>query len=126
MFKESHAFSGFSSSDIPACLDFYAGKLGLDVTQANGMLTLHLRDGGSVLIYPKPDHIPAPYTVLNFPVEDINKAVDQLTAAGVQLERYPGVPHDERGIVRPDRPESGPPIAWFRDPVGNILAVIQA
>jgi catechol 2,3-dioxygenase-like lactoylglutathione lyase family enzyme len=125
VFKESHAFSGFSSNDIPACLDFYGRKLGLDVTQANGMLTLHLRDGGRVLIYPKPDHVPAPYTVLNFPVEDIDRAVDQLTALGIELERYPGIPQDARGIVRPERPEQGPPIAWFKDPAGNILAVLQ-
>jgi catechol 2,3-dioxygenase-like lactoylglutathione lyase family enzyme len=125
MFKGSHAFSGFSSNDIPACLDFYGRTLGLDVSEANGMLTLHLRDGGRILIYPKPDHVPASYTVLNFPVDDIDKAVDALTAAGVMFERYPGIPQDERGIVRPDRPEYGPPIAWFKDPAGNILAVLQ-
>jgi catechol 2,3-dioxygenase-like lactoylglutathione lyase family enzyme len=125
MFRESHAFSGFSSNDIPGCLDFYGRKLGLEVSEANGMLTLHLRDGGRVLIYPKPDHIPAPYTVLNFPVDDIDRAVDALIAAGVQFERYPGIPQDERGVVRPERPDQGPPIAWFKDPAGNILSVLQ-
>jgi catechol 2,3-dioxygenase-like lactoylglutathione lyase family enzyme len=124
MFKESHAFSGFSSNDIPACLDFYGRTLGLEVSQANGMLTVQLKDGGRVLIYPKTDHVPATYTVLNFPVTDIDAAVDALAAAGVTMERYPGATQDSKGIVRQN--EYGPSIAWFTDPAGNIIAVIQS
>jgi catechol 2,3-dioxygenase-like lactoylglutathione lyase family enzyme len=123
MFKDSHAFSGFSSNDIPKAKEFYAKTLGLDVTEENGMLTLHLAGGGTVLIYPKDNHEPATFTVLNFPVEDIQPAVDGLTRAGVQFERYDGSNQDERGI---SRDEYGPPIAWFKDPAGNILAVLEA
>jgi catechol 2,3-dioxygenase-like lactoylglutathione lyase family enzyme len=122
MLSESHAFSGFSSNDIPAARDFYAGTLGLTVTEANGMLTLRLAGGGAVLIYPKPNHEPATFTVLNFPVADIEGEVDKLAEAGVKFERYDGMDHDERGIMR----GGGPPIAWFKDPAGNILAVIQS
>ncbi len=122
MFKDSHAFSGFSSNDIPKAREFYTGTLGLDVTEENGMLTLHLAGGGSVLIYPKDDHQPASFTVLNFPVADIDQAVDALAKAGVQFERYEGFGQDERGIAR-DNP---PPIAWFKDPAGNIVSVLQS
>jgi catechol 2,3-dioxygenase-like lactoylglutathione lyase family enzyme len=121
MFRDSHAFSGFSSNDIAKAKDFYSQTLGLEVTEENGMLTLHLAGGGRVLIYPKEDHAPATFTVLNFPVEDIDGAVDTLTAAGVRFERYDGAGQDERGIAR----AYPPPIAWFKDPAGNILAVIQ-
>ena len=121
MFRDSHAFSGFSTNDIAKTRDFYGGTLGLDVTEANGMLTLHLAGGGSVLVYPKDNHEPASYTALNFPVQDIEQAVDGLVAAGVVLERYEDAGQDERGIAR----EYGPPIAWFKDPAGNILAVVQ-
>jgi catechol 2,3-dioxygenase-like lactoylglutathione lyase family enzyme len=121
MFRNSHAISGFSTNDIGKTKDFYAGTLGLEVTEANGMLTLHLAGGGSVLVYPKDDHQAATYTVLNFPVQDINQAVDGLVAAGIVLERYEDAGQDERGIAR----EYGPPIAWFKDPAGNILAVVQ-
>lgn len=126
MLTESHAFSGFSADDITKAREFYAGTLGVEVTEAHGMLTLHLAGGGRVLIYPKDDHQPASFTVLNFAVADIDRAVDELAAAGVVFERYEGMPHDERGVVRPPSPEHGPPIAWFKDPAGNILSVLQA
>jgi catechol 2,3-dioxygenase-like lactoylglutathione lyase family enzyme len=125
MLTDSHAFSGFSTNDIAQAREFYAGTLGLAVTEANGMLALHLAGGATVLIYPKEDHLPASYTVLNFPVADIDRTVDELAAAGVTFERYAGMPHDERGVVRPPSPEYGPPIAWFQDPAGNVLSVLQ-
>jgi catechol 2,3-dioxygenase-like lactoylglutathione lyase family enzyme len=126
MFKDSHAFSGFSTNDIAKAKEFYGKTLGLEVTEdvGMGMLTLHLAGGGNVLIYPKDNHEPATFTVLNFPVTDINGAVDGLTSAGVTFERYEGSPHDERGIVRGPA-ELGPPIAWFKDPAGNILSVLE-
>lgn len=121
MLSDSNAFSGFSASDVAAEKDFYGRTLGLQVTEANGLLTLHLAGGGTVLIYPKPNHEPASFTVLNFPVANIDQAVDELAKAGVQFERYAGLNQDERGIHRGD----GPPIAWFKDPAGNILSVLQ-
>jgi uncharacterized protein YqgV (UPF0045/DUF77 family) len=126
MFKHSHAFSGFSVDDIASARAFYAETLGIEVGEANGMLTLHLAGGGRVLIYPKEGHEPASFTVLNLPVDDIDAAVDALAARGVAFERYEGMPHDDKGIVRPPLPEYGPPIAWFKDPAGNILSVLQA
>ena len=125
MFTHSHAFSGFSVDDIARARAFYSETLGLDVSEANSMLTLRLAGGGRVLLYPKEDHRPATFTVLNLPVDDIDAAVDELAAAGVTLERYEGMPQDEKGIARPPSPEYGPPIAWFRDPAGNILSVLQ-
>jgi len=122
MFRGSRAFSGFSANDIRKAREFYGQTLGLEVTEENGMLNLHLAGGASVLIYPKPNHEPATYTVLNFPVEDIDQAVDRLVKAGVKFERYKGTNQDARGIVRE---QSGPPIAWFKDPAGNILSVLQ-
>jgi catechol 2,3-dioxygenase-like lactoylglutathione lyase family enzyme len=121
MFRDSHAFSGFSSNDIQKASEFYARVLGLEVTEENGILTLHLAGGGRVVVYPKEGHEPASFTVLNFPVEDIDLAVDALAKAGIQFERYEGFQQDERGIMRAD----GPPIAWFKDPAGNILSVLQ-
>jgi len=122
MLKDSHAFSGFSSNDIPKAMDFYSQTLGLEVSEENGLLTLKLGGGHSALIYPKDDHQPATYTTLNFPVDDIDKAVDELTERGVVFEKYGGdFGQDERGVMRGE----GPPIAWFKDPAGNILAVIQ-
>jgi catechol 2,3-dioxygenase-like lactoylglutathione lyase family enzyme len=121
MLTHTGAFSGFSTNDIAAARAFYADTLGIRVTEEEGMLNLELAGGQRVLIYPKDDHQPATYTVLNFEVADIDAAVDQLTVAGVTLERYEGSPQDDRGIVR----EWGPPIAWFTDPAGNILSVIQ-
>ncbi len=125
MFTHSPAFAGFSVDDIASARAFYAGTLGLEVSETNGMLTLHLGGGGRVLIYPKEGHQPATFTVLNLPVEDIDGAVDALAARGVVFERYDGMPHDERGIARPPSPEYGPPIAWFKDPAGNILSVLE-
>ena len=119
MLTSSTAFSGFSSDDIPAAKVFYADVLGLDVTEANGMLTLHHAGGRETLVYPKVDHVPATYTTLNFPVDDIEKTVDELVSRGVVFEIYPGL--DERGINR----HGGPLIAWFKDPAGNILSVLQ-
>jgi len=121
MFRDSHAYSSFSSNDIPACKAFYADTLGLDVTEQNGMLTLNLAGGGKVIVYPKDNHQPATFTVLNLPVPDVDRAVDGLVAAGVSMERYEGFGQDERGVMR----DQGPTIAWFKDPVGNILSVIE-
>ena len=121
MLRDSHAFSGFSSNDIPEAKQFYAETLGLEVTDENDMLMLHLPGGGRVLIYAKENHEPASFTVLNFPVADVGSAVDQLTKAGVTFERYEGSNQDERGIMR----DQGPPIAWFKDPAGNVLAVLE-
>lgn len=125
MLNASHAFAGFSSNDIAKTKEFYVQKLGLEVTEDHGMLTLHLTGGGTVVIYPKDNHEPATFTVLNFPVEDIDQAVDELTSAGIRFERYESFNHDERGIVRPDSSQHGPSIAWFKDPAGNILSVLQ-
>jgi catechol 2,3-dioxygenase-like lactoylglutathione lyase family enzyme len=121
MFGNSQAFSGFSSNDVAKAREFYEGTLGLEVTEENGILNLHLAGGGRVVIYPKPNHEPATFTVLNFPVDDIDRAVDGLITAGIELERYEGLDQDERGIAR----AYPPPIAWFKDPAGNILSVIQ-
>jgi catechol 2,3-dioxygenase-like lactoylglutathione lyase family enzyme len=121
MLTDSHAYAGFSTNDVERCRTFYADTLGLKVTEEKGMLTLHLGGGAKVLVYPKEDHQPATYTCLNFPVTDINAAVDDLVGRGASFIRYDGMPHDERGIVR----EWGPPIAWFSDPTGNILSVIE-
>lgn len=121
MLTYSGAFSGFSTNDIGAARAFYADTLGVRVTEGDGMLNLELAGGQRVLIYPKEDHQPATYTVLNLEVADIDAAVDELAAAGISLQRYDGAPQDERGIMR----EWGPPIAWFTDPAGNVLSVIQ-
>jgi len=122
MFKDSKAFSGFSSNEIAASKTFYAETLGLDVSEEMDGLGLHLAGGGEVFIYPKDNHVPASFTVLNFPVGDIDAAVDGLTAAGVAFERYEGFDQDEKGIARGDE---GPAIAWFKDPAGNILSVLS-
>jgi catechol 2,3-dioxygenase-like lactoylglutathione lyase family enzyme len=121
MFASTKAFSGFSVDDIPAAKGFYGDTLGLEVTEANGMLTLHLEGGAEVLVYPKENHTPATFTILNFPVDDIDKAVDELGARGVSTLRYDGFAQDDKGIMRAD----GPPIAWFNDPAGNVLSVLQ-
>jgi len=121
MLGKSKAFSGFSVNDAAAAKEFYGGTLGLEVSEANGLLTLHLAGGNNVLAYPKPDHTPATFTILNFPVEDIEAAVDELTARGVRMQRYPNLEADERGIFR----GGGPLIAWFTDPAGNVLSVLQ-
>ena len=122
MLKDSPAFSGFSSNDIAAAKAFYGDTLGLDVTEDNGLLNVNFSGGGRGIIYPKPNHEPATFTVLNFPVDDIEAAVDALAAKGVVFERYEGLTQDERGIMRDDQ---SPPIAWFKDPAGNILSVLK-
>jgi catechol 2,3-dioxygenase-like lactoylglutathione lyase family enzyme len=121
MFSNSKAFSGFSVDDLPAAKNFYSETLGLDVTEANGLLTLHIASGTNIMIYPKPDHTPATFTILNFPVDDVEKAVDELTAQGVRFERYDHIEADDKGIYRGE----GPLIAWFTDPAGNILSVLK-
>ncbi len=123
MLSSRRAFSGFSVDDIAAARDFYSGQLGVEVQDMdNGLLTLHLADDYEVLVYPRPDHTPAAFTILNFAVEDIERAVDELSAAGVETIRYEGFDQDDRGI---SRSPGGPPIAWFSDPAGNILAVLE-
>ncbi len=122
MFRQNHAFSGFSSNDIAAAKQFYGQTLGLDVSDDDGLLTIKFQGGHTVLIYPKDDHQPATFTVLNIQVDDVDAAVDRLTDAGVTFEHYgEGFGQDERGIMR----DQGPPIAWFKDPAGNIVSVIQ-
>ena len=116
------AFSGFSAGDIEAERAFYADTLGVTVEAGNGSLMLNLVNGQRVFIYPKPNHEPATFTVLNFEVDDINAAVDELAGKGVRFERYEGLEQDERGIARDS---DGPTIAWFKDPAGNILSVLQ-
>ena len=123
MLKDSKAFSGFSAGDIPKAKQFYAGTLELDVSEAHGVLTLRLVSDNSVIIYPKPNHVPATFTVLNFPVKDVDLAVDELKKRGVRFEHYdlPNLKTDKKGIMR----GHGPTIAWFKDPAGNILSVIE-
>jgi catechol 2,3-dioxygenase-like lactoylglutathione lyase family enzyme len=121
MFANTKAFSGFAVDDLSKAREFYGETLGLRTSEENGLLTLHIAGDRDTLVYPKPDHTPADYTILNFPVDDIDEAVDALAARGVQFERYEGFGQDEKGIAR----EAGPPIAWFRDPAGNILSVLQ-
>ena len=123
MFRDTKAFSGFAVPDITAAKAFYGDTLGIDLTEENGMLTLHLAGGRDTIVYPKPDHVPATYTILNFPVDDVEAAVDELTAKGVEFERYEGEDFatDAKGIMR----QGGPLIAWFTDPAGNILSVLQ-
>jgi catechol 2,3-dioxygenase-like lactoylglutathione lyase family enzyme len=123
MLKESKAFSGFSVNDIQKAKDFYGRTLGLEVSESHGLLTLHLGGGTNVLIYPKPNHSPATFTILNFPVDDVDQAVEELTRRGVRFEVYDlaEIKTDEKGIMR----GSGPTIAWFKDPAGNVLSVIE-
>jgi catechol 2,3-dioxygenase-like lactoylglutathione lyase family enzyme len=123
MFRNTKAYSGFSVDDIPRAKEFYGDTLGLEVSEENGLLTLHIAGDRGTLVYPKPDHTPAEFTILNFPVDDVEQAVDELTERGVEFERYEDteVETDEKGIFR----GGGPLIAWFRDPAGNVLSVIQ-
>lgn len=123
MLESSKAFSGFSVDDIAAARQFYGETLGVRTSEQNEMLTLHLAGDTTVLVYPKPDHQPATFTVLNFPVDDIEAAVDELAGRGVTFEHYTGtaVETDDKGIFR----GGGPLIAWFRDPAGNVLSVLQ-
>lgn len=128
MLQKSEAFSGFSTTDTAVAKDFYAGVLGLTVVDEGmgGLISLRLAQGTRVLIYPKPNHVPASFTVLNFPVEDIDVAVDALTAAGVEMLRYEGMHQDEKGIARGKASGWGPDQAWFTDPAGNILSVLNS
>ena len=121
MFAQTKAFSGFAVDDLDQARHFYGETLGLETSERNGLLFLHLAGGRDTLVYPKPSHTPADYTILNFPVDDIEAAVDELAARGVRFERYDGAGQDDRGISR----GGGPDIAWFRDPAGNILSVLQ-
>jgi catechol 2,3-dioxygenase-like lactoylglutathione lyase family enzyme len=123
MFADIKAFSGFAVPDIEQARRFYADTLGLRVSEENGLLILHIAGDRDIVVYPKPDHTPASFTILNFPVADVEGTVDALTERGVRFERYDGegFEQDDKGIQR----GTGPLIAWFRDPAGNILSVIQ-
>ncbi len=123
MLKGSKAFSGFSVNDIQKAKDFYGRTLGLQVSESHGLLTLQLAGGNKVLIYPKVNHAPATFTVLNFPVENVDESVDELAKRGARFEIYDesNIKTDEKGIMR----GNGPPIAWFKDPAGNVLSVIE-
>jgi len=122
VFEHTKAFSGFSVDDLEAARRFYGETLGLRVSEEHGLLQLHIAGDRDTLVYPKGEqHAPASFTILNFPVDDIDAAVDELTARGVRFERYDGLDQDEKGIAR----AVGPAIAWFRDPAGNILSVLQ-
>jgi len=124
MLGKSKAFSGFAVPDIEKAKKFYGETLGLKVSEDHGLLTLHLAGGNNVLIYPKPNHVPATFTILNFPVDAVDLAVDELKKRGVRFEIYdlPDLKTDEKGIMR----GKGPTIAWFKDPAGNILSVLEA
>lgn len=123
MLGDSKAFSGFSVSDAASARRFYEETLGLRVSdeEMDGIMRLHLGGGTDVLVYAKADHTPATFTVLNFPVPDVEKAVDELTARGVRFEQYEDPPTDEKGVMR----AGGPLIAWFTDPSGNVFSVIE-
>ncbi|WP_329377580.1 VOC family protein [Streptomyces sp. NBC_01351] len=124
MFENTKAFSGFSVDDIGKAKEFYGGTLGLRVSEETemGHLLLNLAGDTNVLVYPKDNHEPASFTILNFPVDDVEKAVDELAAKGVRFERYEEFEADDKGIVRE---AGGPAIAWFKDPAGNVLSVLQ-
>jgi catechol 2,3-dioxygenase-like lactoylglutathione lyase family enzyme len=124
MFKDTRAFSGFSVNNLQRAKEFYGQTLGLDVSEANGLLQLHLAGGTTILVYPKDNHTPATFTILNFPVANIEQAVDELAGKGVRFESYNegDLVTDEKGISH----GGGPNIAWFRDPAGNILSVLEA
>jgi catechol 2,3-dioxygenase-like lactoylglutathione lyase family enzyme len=123
VFTDSKAFSGFAVDDLQKARTFYEETLGIKTSSDDGnvLLTLHLAGGRDTIVYLKPDFTPATYTILNFQVDDVEKAVDELTSRGVQLERYQGLGQDDKGIAR----AGGPLIAWFKDPAGNILSVLQ-
>jgi catechol 2,3-dioxygenase-like lactoylglutathione lyase family enzyme len=123
MFKATKAFSGFSVNDIAKAKEFYGRTLGMEVSDGPmGILQLHIGGGARVMIYPKPNHTPASYTMLNLPVDDVEKAVDELTRSGVRFEQYDApIKTDAKGICRGE----GPKIAWFKDPAGNILSVLE-
>jgi catechol 2,3-dioxygenase-like lactoylglutathione lyase family enzyme len=125
MFESTRAYSGFAVDDLEKARQFYGETLGLKTSildAENGLMTLHLAGDRDTLVYLQPDSTPASYTILNFPVADVDGAVDELSARGVRFERYDGMEQDEKGIARGD----GPTIAWFKDPAGNVLAVHEA
>ena len=123
MFKDVKAYSGFSVNDVQKAKKFYGQTLGLDVSEAHGLLTLHIAGGTRILMYPKENHIPATFTILNFPVANIEQTVDELVKRGVHFESYNegSLVTDEKGIFR----GGGPKIAWFKDPAGNLLSVLE-
>ncbi|HXC23899.1 MAG TPA: VOC family protein [Solirubrobacteraceae bacterium] len=121
MFANTKAFSGFAVDDIAKARAFYGETLGLETSEENGLLTLHLSGDRPTLVYLRPGHVPAEYTILNFPVPDIEKAIEELVDRGVEIMCYEGFDQDEKGIFR----GGGPLIAWFTDPAGNVLSVIQ-
>ena len=123
MLSDSKAFSGFAVNDLQKAKEFYGRVLGLNVSESHGLLRLHLAGGSTVLVYPKPNHSPAIFTILNFPVANVDAAVDELTKRGVRFEIYDegSLRTDERGVFR----GGGPVIAWFKDPAGNILSVLE-
>jgi catechol 2,3-dioxygenase-like lactoylglutathione lyase family enzyme len=129
MLQDSKAFSGYSVTGVKQAREFYEGVLGLTVSEQEGMgLDLHLGNGTHVFLYPKDDHQPATYTVLNFQVDDIDAIVDGLVAKGVTFEKYDDIDEikqDDKGIARSDDPARGPSIAWFKDPFGNILSILS-
>jgi catechol 2,3-dioxygenase-like lactoylglutathione lyase family enzyme len=121
MLADTKAYSGLAVDDMDKAREFYAGTLGLRTSEEHGLMWLHLSGERDTLVYPQPDVTPASYTILNFEVDDIDEAVDGLVARGVQFERYDTVEQDDRGIFR----QEGPYIAWFKDPAGNVLSVLQ-
>ena len=121
MFTDTRAFSGFAVDDVERAQRFYEDVLGVRTSISHGIMTLHIAGDRDTIVYPKPGHTPAEYTILNFPVDNIEAAVDALVERGVTFERYDGMPLDDRGIMR----EGGPYIAWFKDPAGNVLSVLQ-
>lgn len=125
MFRTVKAFSSFSVDDLRNARAFYGDKLGLQITEMKEGLQLEISGGGSIFIYPKRDHTPASFTILNFPVDDVEETVDKLTSAGIHFEQYdqPEIKTDEKGI---SRGAEGPTIAWFKDPAGNIMSVLEA
>jgi predicted enzyme related to lactoylglutathione lyase len=124
MIKDTKAFSSFSVNDLEKAKGFYQNVLGLEVSETNGLLEIHVAGSNPIMIYPKPNHVPATFTILNFPVDDVEKAVDDLTQKGVPFEHYDmeQLKTDEKGIARGN---GGPTIAWFTDPAGNILSVLE-
>ena len=124
MLTDSHAYNGFAVDDLAKAREFYGDTLGLKTSiqdETHGLMTLHLAGDRNTLIYVSPTHEPASYTILNFPVDDIDKVVDELASRGVKFEKYDGFQQDEKGVSR----GMGPSIAWFKDPAGNVLSVLQ-
>jgi predicted enzyme related to lactoylglutathione lyase len=125
MFADTKAYSGFAVDDLGEAREFYGETLGLrtsEISEEGGLMSLDLAGDRGTLVYEKPDFTPATYTILNFPVDDIDQAVDELATRGVRFERYEGFEQDEKGILRGG---PGPQIAWFKDPAGNVLSVLQ-